>query len=151
MPGVNNRFWPCASWLLIVWTESDGFATKKSETGIDRPGVAPEAQDSRTEFVVAAGTKTWYLPLPSTYRYGFSRFAGVVARVVYGPVQPSCGKHCAGAPTSPAKTWFHTPLLQPSSVLLRTRNCCCDPLTIVLPSNLESAMKPPLAKDGPVQ
>ena len=40
---------------------------------------------------------------------------------------------------------------QPSRLLLRTRNCCCEPLMTVLPSNCESAMKPPLANDGPVQ
>ncbi len=60
------------------------------------------------------------------------------------------GKHCAGAPTTPENTWFQTPLLQPWSVLFRTTHCCCEPLTM-LPSNLESAMKPPLANDGPVQ
>ena len=71
---------------------------------------------------------------------------------MYGPPQLACaGKHWAGAPATPAKTWFHTPLVQPSKALLRTKNCCCEPLTTVLPSNLESAMNPPLANDGPVQ
>ncbi len=61
------------------------------------------------------------------------------------------GKQVAGAPLSPEKTWFQTPLLHPSRLLLRTRNCCCDPLTTVDPFISESAMKPPLAKEGAVQ
>ena len=47
---------------------------------------------------------------------------------------------------SPEKTWFQTPLLQPSMVLLRTMNCCCEPLmTAPPPEKAESAMNPPLA------
>ena len=39
-----------------------------------------------------------------------------------------------------------TPLLQPSMVLLRTMNCCCEPLmTGPPPEKAESAMNPPLA------
>ncbi len=77
---------------------------------------------------------------------------GLVASVVYGP-QPftTAGKHWAGAPTTPENTWFQTPLVQPSSELFLTSHCCCEPLITVLPSNAESAMKPPLANDGPVQ
>ena len=49
-------------------------------------------------------------PAASTNRYGFSRLTGVVARVVYG----GFGKAASvGAPTTPEKTWFHTPLDQP--------------------------------------
>ena len=61
------------------------------------------------------------------------------------------GKHWAGASTTPENTWFQTPFVQPSSVLFRTSHCCCEPLITVAPSNAESAMKPPLANDGPVQ
>ena len=67
---------------------------------------------------------------------------GLAASVVYCPPEP---KFCAGAPVSPEKTWFHTPLLQPSRALFRTRNCCWLPLSTGLPENFESAMKPPLA------
>ncbi len=77
---------------------------------------------------------------------------GLVGSVVYGPPHDACaGKHWAGAPTTPENTWFQTPLVQPSSELFLTSHCCCEPLTTVLPSNAESAMKPPLANDGPVQ
>ncbi len=70
---------------------------------------------------------------------------------MYGPPHAAlAGKHSAGAPVVPENTWFHTPLLQPLSSLLRVKNCCCDPL-MTRPSNRESAMKPPLANDGPVQ
>ena len=74
----------------------------------------------------------------------------MVASVVYGPQVGVSGKHSAGAPVVPAKTWFHTPLDQLVSALLRTKYCCCEPLMTV-PSNCESAMNPPLANDGPVQ
>ena len=60
-------------------------------------------------------------------------------------------KHSAGAPTSPEKTWFHTLLDQASMSEFRVYHCCCDPLITWLPLNCESAMKPPLANDGPVQ
>ena len=70
-----------------------------------------------------------------------------MSSVVYG----GSGNDCAGAPSVPAKTWFQTPFVQPSRLLFRTRYCCCEPLITVLPENSESAMKPPLANDGPVQ
>ena len=73
---------PRASWLLIVCTESDGFAMKKSRSGIVRPFVMPSAQEMPRVFVCAEGTRTWYLPSPSMNRYGFSRLTGVVSRVV---------------------------------------------------------------------
>ena len=77
---------------------------------------------------------------------------GLVASVVYGPPHgAAAGKHCAGAPVVPEKTWFQTPFDQPSRSLLRTSHCCCEPLTMVLPLNWESAMNPPLANDGPLQ
>jgi hypothetical protein len=60
-------------------------------------------------------------------------------------------KLCAGAPGSPANTWFHTPLVQPSRLVLRTRNCCSEPLITVPPVNDESAMNPPLAYCGPAE
>ena len=80
---------------------------------------------------------------------------GLVASVVYGGVPPSrpevAEKLCGGAPLSPAKTWFQTPLDQPSRLLFRTMNCCCEPLTMVPPVNAESAMNPPLANCGPAE
>jgi len=69
-----------------------------------------------------------------------------VASVVYR----GFGNVCAGAPFTPANTWFQTALLHFPMVLLRTRNCCCDPLNTD-PGITESEMKPPLAYDGPVQ
>ena len=92
----------------------------------------------------ADGTRTMYRPLASTNRYGFSRLTGVVSSVVYG----GFGKPAsAGAPTTPAKTWFQTPFDQLPISLLRVSHCCCDPLTTV--PAFESAMKPPLANCGP--
>src|SRR5436190_3416216 len=143
------RFLPFDSALLIDWMLSDGLAMKKSSIGIERPRVAPFAQVVPRESNCASGTKTLKCPPASTYRYGFSREAGLVSSVVYGFGDAADGGNdCAGAFTTPAKTWFHTPFVQPSMSLLRTRYCCCEPLTIVLFENCESAMKPPLAKAG---
>ena len=68
------------------------------------------------------------------------------------PLSPELlAKLCAGAPGSPQNTWFHTELLQPSRLLSRVMNCCCEPF-VTVPANRESAMNPPLAKSGePVQ
>ena len=102
-------------------TESVGLATKNFDSGIDRPGVAPLSHEAPDELVVAEGTKTLYEPDESTYSYGFSRLAGVVASVVYGPPHAAAaGKHSAGAPTTPENTWFQTPFDHPPTVLLRT-------------------------------
>src|SRR3954452_21546520 len=146
MPGVKSRFLPRSSARLMSCALSDGLAMKKSEIGIARPGVWPAAHVVPREAVCAAGTKTLQRSRASTCRKGFSRERGVVASVVYG----GSGNDCGGAPWTPAKTWFHTPLLQERTSLLRTRYCCCEPLTIP-PVNCESAMKPPLASDGGVQ
>jgi hypothetical protein len=76
--------------------------------------------------------------------YGFSRLRGVVARVVYGGFgKPASG----GAPSTPAKTWFHTPFDQPAIWLLRISHCCCEPL--MTNGRFESEIKPPLANCGP--
>src|SRR5207245_9912526 len=61
------------------------------------------------------------------------------------------GKHRPGPPTTRENTWFQRPFVQPSRTLFLTNHCCCEPLTTVEPVNCESAMKPPLAKDGPLQ
>ena len=58
------------------------------------------------------------------------------------------GNDCGGAPWTPAKTWFQTPLTSrdaavPDEVLLLR---AVDDEAAV---NCESAMKPPLAYDGP--
>jgi hypothetical protein len=71
----------------------------------------------------------------------------VVASVVYG----WSGNDCGGAPLTPAKTWFHTAFDHPSRSLLRSRNCCCEPLTTGPPEKAESEMKPPLANCGPAE
>src|SRR5580704_10613042 len=73
--------------------------------------------------------------------------AGPVASVVYG-FAPATPNDCAGAPGSPQKTWFQTPLLHPSMSLFLVTHCCWEPLVIDLPVNSESAMNPPLAKSG---
>src|SRR3954454_12871810 len=109
-----------------------------------RPWVSSIAQDVPLELCCAAGTRTLYLPLPSTNRYGFSRLTGVVASVGYG----GFGKPASdGAPVTPEKTWFQTPFDQPARTLLRVSHCCWEPLTTE--GMLESAMKPPLAYCGP--
>ncbi len=69
---------------------------------------------------------------------------------MYGPPQEAwAGKHWAGAPFTPENTWFQTPLDQPPTSLSRVSHCCWEPLMVKVLR--ESAMKPPLAKDGPVQ
>src|SRR2546423_13705604 len=73
------RFLPRDSALLIDRMLSDGLAMKKSSIGIERPGVAPFAQVVPRESNCASGTKTLKWPPASTYRYGFSREAGVGA------------------------------------------------------------------------
>src|SRR2546423_2820477 len=141
------RFFPCARALLIAWTLSDGFATKKSEIGIECPGVEPLAQVVPVPPVCTSGTKTLQSSFASTVRYGASRDTGFVASVVYGGL----GNDCGGAPTTPPKTWFHTPFVPESTSPFPTRNCCCDPFRTTLSLNFESAAKPPLANDRSVQ
>src|SRR5665213_51161 len=145
------RFLPWRSASLIVPAESVGSAMKKFLIGTETPGVWPPPHVVPAELCCTAGTNTLKWFFESSYRYGASRVTGLVASVVYGP-QPfgTPGKHWAGAPTTPEKTWFQTPFDQPSSLLFLTSHCCCEPLTTA-PSNCESAMKPPLAKDGLVQ
>src|SRR6478736_3312131 len=109
-----------------------------------RPAVASSAHDVPRVSVSAAGTRTAYLPSAPTYRNGFSRETGVFSTVVYGG---SGNPASSGAPTTPEKTWFHTPLLQPSTSLLRVSHCCCEPL--IVKGRCESATKPPLAYCGP--
>src|SRR4029453_16437254 len=101
--------------MLMVLTESDGLARKKSDRGIDSPAVGPVSHVVPDVSVRAPGTNTLYVPSASTYRYGFSRRPGVVARVVYGGL----GKVCAGAPWTPANPWFHTALDHPPMLLFR--------------------------------
>ena len=109
------------------------------------PASAPPAQPGPAELVSRLGTDTPKLPPEPAVRNGGSSVTGLVGSVVYGPPQDAAaGKHWAGAPLTPEKTWFQTPLVQPSRSLLRTSHCCCDPL-ITLAFISESAMKPPLA------
>ena len=129
---------------MIVFTESDGVAMKNWLSGIVRPAVKPSAQEMPRVSVCAEGTRTLYLPRSSMNRYGFSRLTGVVSRVVYG----GFGKLASdGAPSTPAKTWFHTAFDQPPIRLLRISHCCWEPL--MTNGRFESAMKPPLANCGP--
>src|SRR2546427_4803004 len=122
-PGVKIRFFPRANWLLMVATESDGLARKKSDRGMEWPGVGPFRQVGPEEFVRVAGTNTRYVPDASTYRNGLSRLTGVVGKVVYG----GFGKDCAGAPRTPAKNWVQTAFDHPPLLLSRTRHCCWGP------------------------
>src|SRR3954447_13005718 len=138
------RLFPCDNALLIACTLSPGFATKNCSIGIDVPAVGPLSHDVPLELRRTPGTNTLRWSGEPLYRNGASRVTGLVASVVYGPPHgDAAGKHCAGAPTTPEKTWFQTPLLQPSSTLLRVTHCCCEPLITVPPSKRESAMKPP--------
>ncbi|MEU8272162.1 hypothetical protein AB0B89_34045 [Sphaerisporangium sp. NPDC049002] len=73
--------------------------------------------------------------MPSRYRYGFSRLIGVLFSVVYR----GSGKPLAGAPSTPEKTMFQTPLVQPPMLLSRVYHCCCE-YGPTVPSILLSAM-----------
>ena len=105
----------------------------------------PSAQLVPTEPVRSAGANTLHLPAASIVKNGRSRLTGVEASVVYG----GFGYPCAGAPSTPANTWFHTAFDHDPMSLLRTKYCCCDPF--VTDPVTESAINPPLAYDGPVQ
>src|SRR3954453_20212042 len=106
------RFLPVCRARLIVAAESAGLATKNVSIGIDLPAVAPSAHVVPEELCCADGTKTFSLPASSRYRYGASRVTRLVASVVYGPPhEASAGKHWPGAPATPEKTWFQTPLV----------------------------------------
>ncbi len=109
----------------MTLSESDGLATKKSVIGIERPGVMPSSQVMPRLSVVAAGTRTAYAPSSSMYKNGFSRLSGFVSSVVYGGTGNDSS---VGAPSTPAKTAFQTPLDQPPISLLRVSHCCCEPL-----------------------
>src|SRR3954462_14210876 len=102
MPGVSSRFSPRASAASILCAESDGVATKKSDSGIVRPAGVPAVQEGPRVPVRAAGTRTRYAP-PDSNRYGFSRLTGVVSSVVYGGVGDG---EAAGGPPHPP----HTPV-----------------------------------------
>ena len=67
---------------MIAWTLSPGLAMKKSEMGIECPGVGPLDQVVPLPFLWTSGTNTLQLPLPSTVRNGASRETGFVASVV---------------------------------------------------------------------
>src|SRR5262249_31567974 len=65
-----------------------------------RPGVGPSAQVGPALSVRAAGTNTWYRPVASRYRYGFSRLTGFASRVVYGGGGGGGAPGAAAAPRS---------------------------------------------------
>jgi hypothetical protein len=138
--------------LVDIPSDESGAATKNFWSGSTVPVSAPVVQPGRTELVRRLGTQTPRVPPEAAVRNGGSWVTGLDPIAVYGPPHAGAvGKHVAGAPLSPEKTWFQTPFVQPSMLLLRTRNCCWDPLTIVERFSSESAMKPPLANDGLVQ
>src|SRR2546429_5449514 len=118
------RFLPLPRALLMLSTESPGWAIKNLSIGIDVPGAGPLLQEVPDELCCTAGTKTLYLPLESVYRNGASRVTGLVASVVY----VGCGKLCGGAPGTPEKTWFQTPFVPTLMGLLRALRSCCRPL-----------------------
>ena len=68
-------------------------------------------------------TRPWHRRV----RYGALGGDPVVANVVYGS-GPRDAEAGGRAPMVPANTWFQTPLLHPFRALLRTRNCCWEPL-----------------------
>src|SRR5438309_11223589 len=95
------RFLPLPRALLMLSTESPGWAMKNLSTGIDEPGAGPLLQEVPDELCCTAGTKTLYLPLESQYRNDASRVTGQVASVVYGGFRNLGG----GAPDTTEKTW----------------------------------------------
>src|SRR5260370_38280027 len=105
---------------------------KKSLIGIEVQGVAPLVQVGPAESVCTAGTKTLKSPSGPVYRYGSSWVTELVASLVNGPGPPFTPKAGAGAPWSPAKTWFQTPFVQPSSELFRRMRCCRGPLSTLV-------------------
>src|SRR5207247_4081205 len=115
------RFLPLPRALLMLSTESPGWAMKNLSTGIDVPGAGPLLQEVPDELCCTSGTKTLYLPLESVYRNGASRVTGLVASVVY----VGCGKLCGGAPDTPEKTWLQTAFVQPPMERLRRSHGRC--------------------------
>src|SRR5450755_2743114 len=75
------------------------------------------------------------------YKYGFSRTTGVSATTEY----EFCGQLLVGAAWSPTNTSLYEPPFQVPRSVLRVKNCCCVPESMV-PSIFVSAMKPPLAQ-----
>ena len=97
--GVSRRFMPRASWLLIVFTESDGVAMKKSRSGIVRPPSCRRPRRCRGCLSAprARGRGT-ALPVDEQVRLLTAdgrRLEGRVGRV----------RNSDGAPSTPAKTW----------------------------------------------
>src|SRR5437763_16757748 len=109
------RFLPLPRALLMLSTESPGWAIKNLSIGIDVPGAGPLLHEVPDELCCTAGTKTLYLPLESVYRNGASRVTGLVASVVY----VGCGKLCGGARDPPEQTGFQPALLQTPMELVR--------------------------------
>src|SRR4051812_50138121 len=93
--------------------------------------------------VFTDGTRTFQRPRESWNRYGFSRLTGVVSSVVYGGAGNA---GASGAPSTPANTWFHTPLGQLATPLLRGSPCCCGP--VVVAGRGGAAVKAPPAGCG---
>ena len=100
---------------------------KNSQIETDVPAAELLPHVVPTESRRSARTNTKYLPDESAYRNGFSRVTGLVSSVVYGGGSYGVVENdWGGAPCTPEKTWFQTPLDQPPTLLSRTRNCCCD-------------------------
>src|ERR1700730_987452 len=109
----------------MVAAESVGLAMKNLSIGMDEPGVGPLAHVGPEELCCTEGRNTLKWRSASMYRNGASRVTGLVASVVNGCGPPACAgtfpKLWAGTlPSSPVKTWFQTPLVQPSRVLFLT-------------------------------
>src|SRR5205085_2115578 len=91
------------------------------DSGSEVPRGVPLPQVTPRALVRCSGRKTRN-SAPLTYRNGFSRETGVVSSVVYG----GFGKLCAGAPCTPEKTMFQTPLSQLPIALSLVYHCCCE-------------------------
>src|SRR2546429_8027141 len=109
------RFLPLRRALLMLSTESPGWAMKNLSTEIDVPGSGPLLQEVPDELCCTAGTKTLYLPLEAAYRKGASRVTGLVASVAH----VGCWKACGGAADPPGKAWLQEAFVQPVMELLR--------------------------------
>ena len=92
---------PRASWLLIVCTESDGFATKKAPSGIVRPAVIAWPHEVPLVWVCAEGTRTAYRP--GVVQEQVRLLAADRRRRERGVRRVGEGR-IRGAPSTPAKT-----------------------------------------------
>ena len=119
---------------------------RSRESGIEPPGVGPGGP-GRPGRVGRAGQAR--RPATARRRRRRGRASRGSPASSPGSCRPphaaSAGKHSAGAPASPENTWFHTPLRPAVEAGVAHVELLLRPVDDRLPSNRESAMKPPLA------